>query len=253
MQSTQVTTSGTFNNQQQNTTTLPVKSKMASQKKKSETAIPAVDLQVEQALLDLNELQNTEALVSQSTLLNSGGSDFAKIKQPQSQMAFTQLSGFDRTREIGGVPNQRDLLTTQQSQASVYQATTTTGVGGTLENQTGNGHGWGSGAGISRISKQASNVGLNNFNKAQAAQARGTTQSHFSATQGSFFSASDHRNGQNGTVSTALDGLSGEQLRERLLVAETIMKKLYNRNKELEEFHGQNLNNNKHVQKQEAI
>lgn len=36
---------------------------------------------------------------------------------------------------------------------------------------------------------------------------------------------------------TNLDGLDTEQLKERLLVAETIMKKLYTRNKELEDYH----------------
>jgi len=36
---------------------------------------------------------------------------------------------------------------------------------------------------------------------------------------------------------TNLEGLDEEQLVERLLVAETIMKKLYTRNKELEDFH----------------
>ena len=36
---------------------------------------------------------------------------------------------------------------------------------------------------------------------------------------------------------TNLAGLDSDQLRERLLVAETIMKKLFIRNKELEEFH----------------
>ena len=36
---------------------------------------------------------------------------------------------------------------------------------------------------------------------------------------------------------TGLEGLDAEQLKERLLVAETMMKKLYNRNKELEEYH----------------
>ena len=35
---------------------------------------------------------------------------------------------------------------------------------------------------------------------------------------------------------TNLEGLDAEQLKERLLVAETIMKKLYTRNKELEEY-----------------
>ena len=33
-----------------------------------------------------------------------------------------------------------------------------------------------------------------------------------------------------------LEGLDNEQLKERLLVAETMMKKLYNRSKELEEY-----------------
>ena len=36
---------------------------------------------------------------------------------------------------------------------------------------------------------------------------------------------------------TNLEGLDSDQLKERLLVAETIMKKLYTRNKELEEYH----------------
>ena len=31
--------------------------------------------------------------------------------------------------------------------------------------------------------------------------------------------------------------LTADQLKDRLIVAETIMKKLYNRNKELEEYH----------------
>lgn len=38
-----------------------------------------------------------------------------------------------------------------------------------------------------------------------------------------------------------LEGLDSEQLKERLLVAETIMKKLYVRNKELEDFHHDNV------------
>ena len=38
---------------------------------------------------------------------------------------------------------------------------------------------------------------------------------------------------------TNLEGLDAEQLKERLLVAETIMKKLYVRNKELEEYYSQ--------------
>ena len=35
----------------------------------------------------------------------------------------------------------------------------------------------------------------------------------------------------------SFEGLDADQLRERLNVAETLMKKLYNRNKELEEYH----------------
>ena len=50
-------------------------------------------------------------------------------------------------------------------------------------------------------------------------------------TQHSFFSQNASRPGD------SLDQLSQEQLKERLIVAETIMKKLYNRNKELEEYH----------------
>ena len=36
---------------------------------------------------------------------------------------------------------------------------------------------------------------------------------------------------------TNFDGLDADQLKERLGVAETLMKKLYNRNKVLEEYH----------------
>jgi len=38
------------------------------------------------------------------------------------------------------------------------------------------------------------------------------------------------------------DELTAEQLKERLMVAETIMKRLYNRNKELENYHIEQLN-----------
>ena len=54
----------------------------------------------------------------------------------------------------------------------------------------------------------------------------------FLMTQQTFFQQTNQ-----GFGVTNLEGLDGEQLRERLLVAETTMKKLYNRNKELEEFH----------------
>ena len=58
------------------------------------------------------------------------------------------------------------------------------------------------------------------------------------ATQGSFFSQNGNRSGE------GLDMLTLEQLKERLIVAETIMKKLYNRNKELEEYHVANYKGN---------
>ena len=51
-------------------------------------------------------------------------------------------------------------------------------------------------------------------------------------TQQTFFSKTNQ-----GFGVTNLEGLDAEQLKERLLVAETIMKKLYVRNKELEDFH----------------
>ena len=35
----------------------------------------------------------------------------------------------------------------------------------------------------------------------------------------------------------SLEGLDSEELKERLIIAETLMKKLYNRNKVLEEYH----------------
>ena len=51
-------------------------------------------------------------------------------------------------------------------------------------------------------------------------------------TQNTFFSQTNQGFGHSN-----LDGLDSEQLKERLLVAETLMKKLYTRNKELEDFH----------------
>mmetsp|Transcript_20444 Transcript_20444/g.27629 ORF Transcript_20444/g.27629 Transcript_20444/m.27629 type:complete len:88 (+) Transcript_20444:1356-1619(+) len=53
-----------------------------------------------------------------------------------------------------------------------------------------------------------------------------------SSTQPTFFQQTNQ-----GFGVTNLEGLDGEQLKERLLVAETIMKKLYTRNKELEDYH----------------
>jgi len=52
-----------------------------------------------------------------------------------------------------------------------------------------------------------------------------------SVTQNTFFSQTNQ-----GFGVTNLEGLENDQLKERLLVAETIMKKLYVRNKELEDF-----------------
>mmetsp|Transcript_17716 Transcript_17716/g.16958 ORF Transcript_17716/g.16958 Transcript_17716/m.16958 type:complete len:142 (-) Transcript_17716:322-747(-) len=51
----------------------------------------------------------------------------------------------------------------------------------------------------------------------------------------SFYSQNNGKNIQ--SLTQNIDNLEKEQLRERLLVAETLMKKLYNRNKELEQFH----------------
>ena len=69
-------------------------------------------------------------------------------------------------------------------------------------------------------------VPTNNVYAATPARDMGMT-----GTQGSFFSQNGNRSGE------GLDMLTPEQLKERLIVAETIMKKLYNRNKELEEYH----------------
>jgi hypothetical protein len=43
--------------------------------------------------------------------------------------------------------------------------------------------------------------------------------------------------GFSGANHMVYDELTAEQLKERLMVAETIMKRLYNRNKELESYH----------------
>ena len=56
-----------------------------------------------------------------------------------------------------------------------------------------------------------------------------------SSTQPNFFQQTNQ-----GFGVTNLEGLDTDQLKERLLVAETIMKKLYTRNKELEEYHQHN-------------
>ena len=57
----------------------------------------------------------------------------------------------------------------------------------------------------------------------------GTSSSNFFGTQSNFNPA--------GGLTSNLENLDAGQLRERLLVAETLMKKLYNRNKELENYH----------------
>ena len=55
------------------------------------------------------------------------------------------------------------------------------------------------------------------------------------ATSGFFSTASNFNPA--GSLTANLENLDATQLRERLLVAETLMKKLYNRNKELENYH----------------
>lgn len=50
---------------------------------------------------------------------------------------------------------------------------------------------------------------------------------------------SDHGWTKVGFNKTDFDALTADQLKERLMVAETIMKRLYNRNKELETYHSQ--------------
>jgi len=44
-----------------------------------------------------------------------------------------------------------------------------------------------------------------------------------------------------GSLLGNLDSMTTEQLKERLLVSETLMKKLYNRNKDIELYHRQKL------------
>jgi len=45
----------------------------------------------------------------------------------------------------------------------------------------------------------------------------------------------------NGALLGNLDNLSNDQLKERLMVAETLLKKLYDRNKDVEIYHKQKL------------
>ena len=44
-----------------------------------------------------------------------------------------------------------------------------------------------------------------------------------------------------GSLLGNIDSMTTEQLKERLLVSETLMKKLYNRNKDIELYHRQKL------------
>ena len=57
----------------------------------------------------------------------------------------------------------------------------------------------------------------------------GTSTSNFYGTQSNF--------NPSNSLTSNLENLDAGQLKERLLVAETLMKKLYNRNKELENYH----------------
>lgn len=51
----------------------------------------------------------------------------------------------------------------------------------------------------------------------------------YAKTQASFFSQQSHQ------LTDNVDNLNPDQLKERLLVAEALLKKIYNKNKELEE------------------
>jgi hypothetical protein len=66
------------------------------------------------------------------------------------------------------------------------------------------------------------------FTSAQGSKAPPTETQGFGFTKMTSFTANQHVN---------YDELTADQLKERLMVAETIMKRLYNRNKELETYH----------------
>lgn len=48
---------------------------------------------------------------------------------------------------------------------------------------------------------------------------------------------------EGGSLLGNIDNMTNEQLKDRLMVAETLMKKLYNRNKDVELYHKQKLEN----------
>lgn len=63
-----------------------------------------------------------------------------------------------------------------------------------------------------------------------------TTTNFFNNTQTSQFFKDGH------SLIGNIDSMTPDQLKERLMVAETLMKKLYNRNKDIEKYHKQKEN-----------
>ena len=61
-------------------------------------------------------------------------------------------------------------------------------------------------------------------------------------TSSSFFTQNGIPNNNTTSLIGNLDELTNEQLKERLLVAEQLMKKLYERNKDIETYHKQKQN-----------
>ncbi|CDW83946.1 UNKNOWN [Stylonychia lemnae] len=164
------------------------------------------EIKVEKAILDLNELK--------SQMFSEKNSNINATNKDQ-QMRKTNFSNFQQTS-----------YSTQS--AFTHNQQNNLGLNGPIKpkNETI----YSNQNNISNLSNQAAPINLQQ-------------QQLPSVTQTSFFSNSTQFNFNKAqSLTSNIDNLDRDQLRERLLVAETLMKKLYNRNKELEQEIEQNNN-----------
>ena len=75
------------------------------------------------------------------------------------------------------------------------------------------------------------------FNKTSCSPGRQTKFGAMAMTGSAFNQTNTSAFFNEGSLLGNLDDMSQEQLKERLIVAETLMRKLYNRNKDIETYH----------------
>eukprot|EP00347_Sterkiella_histriomuscorum_P005576 403356080 len=186
------------------------------------------EIKVEKAILDLNELKTQMFTEKQSQNALAAKDQFRKSNYSNfQQTSYSTQSAF--TNKLGPVK-----ALDNNTSSSFYQA----------QNNQNN---------ISHISNNSASTmynnppqiiskNLTNHNFGQnTLQQQQKLNALPSVTQTSFFSNQTSFNfNKAGSLTTNIEQMDKEQLKERLLVAETIMKKLYNRNKELEESQQQN-------------